>query len=63
MRLYINIMDSTLNIVELIENKPIACLSDTYQNNLLAKIKTNFTNNEQQFITTVSGFSTRRKQQ
>jgi len=37
MRLYINIMDTTLNIVELIENNPIARLSDTYQNNLLAK--------------------------
>jgi hypothetical protein len=43
-------MDSTLNIVELIENNPIARLSDTYQNKLLAKIKTNFTNNEQQLF-------------
>ena len=43
-------MATTLNIVELIENNPIACLSDTYQNNLLAKIKTNFTNNEQQLF-------------
>ena len=50
MRLYINIMDTTLNIVELIENNPIARLSDTYQNNLLAKIKTNFTDNEQQLF-------------
>ena len=50
MRLYINIMDTTLNIVELIENNPITQLSDTYQNNLLAKIKTNFTDNEQQLF-------------
>jgi hypothetical protein len=43
-------METTLNIVELIENNPIARLSDTYQNKLLAKIKTNFTNNEQQIF-------------
>jgi hypothetical protein len=43
-------MDTTLNIVELIENNPIARLSDTYQNKLLAKIKTNFTDNEQQLF-------------
>lgn len=43
-------METTLNIVELIENNPIARLSDTYQNKLLAKIKTNFTNNEQQLF-------------
>ena len=43
-------METTFNIVELIENNPIARLSDTYQNNLLAKIKTNFTNNEQQLF-------------
>ena len=43
-------MEATLNIVELIENNPIARLSDTYQNKLLAKIKTNFTNNEQQLF-------------
>jgi phage anti-repressor protein len=43
-------MEATLNIVELIENNPIARLSDTYQNKLLDKIKTNFTNNEQQLF-------------
>ena len=43
-------MDTTLNIVELIENNPIARLSNTYQNKLLAKIKTNFTDNEQQLF-------------
>jgi len=43
-------MDATLNIVELIESNPIARLSDTYQNNLLSKIKTNFSNNEQQLF-------------
>ena len=43
-------MNTTLNIVELIENNPIARLSNTYQNKLLAKIKTNFTDNEQQLF-------------
>jgi hypothetical protein len=47
---YIYIMDTTLNIVELIENNPIARLSTTYQNKLLAKIKTKFTDNEQQLF-------------
>ena len=43
-------MNTTLNIVELIENNPISRLSNTYQNKLLAKIKTNFTDNEQQLF-------------
>ncbi len=43
-------METTLNIVELIENNPVTKLSDTYQNKLLTKIKSNFTNNEQQLF-------------
>ena len=43
-------MAMTLNIVELIENNPVTKLSDTYQNKLLTKIKSNFTNNEQQLF-------------
>ena len=45
-------MDTTLNIVELIENNPIARLSNTYQNKLLTKIKERFTDNEQQIFVT-----------
>lgn len=44
----------TLNIVELIENNPITKLSNTYQSNLLKKIQSKFTNNEQQMF--VSSF-------
>jgi len=47
-------MDTSLNIVELIENNPITRLSGTYQNKLLTKIKNNFTDTEQQLF--VSSF-------
>ena len=43
-------MDASFNIVDLIENNPIARLSNTYQNNLLTKIKAKFTDNEQQIF-------------
>ena len=43
-------MESSLNIVELIENNPITRLSDTYQNKLLIKIKSRFTDAEQQMF-------------
>jgi len=42
-------MDS-FNIVDLIENNPITKLSPTYQNKLLTKIKSKFTENEQQLF-------------
>jgi hypothetical protein len=42
--------DASFNIVDLIENNPIARLSNTYQNNLLTKIKAKFTDNEQQIF-------------
>ena len=41
---------ATFNIVELIENNPITKLSTTYQNKLLTKIKTKFTETEQQLF-------------
>jgi phage anti-repressor protein len=41
---------TSLNIVELIENNPITRLSNTYQNRLLSKIKTNFNTEEQQLF-------------
>jgi len=44
----------SLNIVELIENNPITKLSNTYQGNLLTKIKEQFTDTEQQLF--VSSF-------
>ena len=44
----------SLNIVELIENNPITKLSNTYQGNLLRKIKDNFNDTEQQMF--VSSF-------
>lgn len=47
-------MNSSLDIVELIENNPITRLSNTYQNKLITKIKNNFTNTEQQLF--VSSF-------
>ena len=47
-------MDKTLNIVELIENNPIARISNTYQNKLLTKIKDKFLDSEQQMF--VSSF-------
>ena len=43
-----------LNIVELIENNPITKLSNTYQGNLLTKIKDQFTETDQQLF--VSSF-------
>ena len=43
-------MDSSFNIVDLIENNPITRLTNTYQHNLLTKIKANFTDNEQQIF-------------
>ena len=43
-------MDSSFNIVDLIENNPITRLTNTYQNKLLTKIKANFTDNEQQMF-------------
>ena len=43
-------MDSSFNIVDLIENNPITRLTNTYQNKLLTKIKANFTDNEQQIF-------------
>jgi len=42
------------NIVDLIENNPVSKLSATYQNKLLTKIKTKFTETEQQIF--VSSF-------
>ena len=44
----------SLNIVELIENNPITKLSNTYQGNLLTKIKEQFPDTEQQLF--VSSF-------
>ena len=43
-------MNTSLNIVELIENNPITRLSGTYQHKLLNKIKASFTDNEQQLF-------------
>ena len=43
-------MDTSLNIVELIENNPITRLTNTYQHKLLTKIKANFSDNEQQMF-------------
>ena len=49
-------MDS-FDIVNLIENNPISGLSPTYQNKLLIKIKTKFTETEQQlFVASFYGF-------
>ena len=42
--------DASLNIVELIENSPITKLSNTYQGNLLKKIQTKFTDQDQQMF-------------
>ena len=50
-------MDASFNIVELIENNPVATLSNTYQNKLLTKIKEEFTDYEQQmFVASFYGF-------
>ena len=47
----------SFNIVDLIENNPITTLSTTYQNKLLTKIKTKFTETEQQlFVASFYGF-------
>jgi len=43
-------MDTSLNIVDLIENNPITRLTDTYQHKLLTKIKANFNENAQQMF-------------
>ena len=43
-------MNAPFDIVDLIENNPIARLTNKYQNNLLTKIKENFTENEQQIF-------------
>jgi hypothetical protein len=40
-------MDTSFNIVELIENNPITKLSCTYQGRLLSKIKEKFNSKEQ----------------
>jgi len=47
-------MSKTLDIVELIENNPITRLSNTYNTRLLYKLKTNFTDFQQQLF--VSSF-------
>ena len=47
-------MDTSLNIVDLIENNPITRLSSTYQSKLLTKIKDGFSELEQQMF--VSSF-------
>ena len=50
-------MTTSFDIVDLIENNPITKLSTTYQNKLLTKIKTKFTENEQQiFVASFYGF-------
>ena len=47
----------SFNIVDLIENNPITKLSVTYQNKLLTKIQTKFTETEQQlFVVSFYGF-------
>jgi phage anti-repressor protein len=43
-------MINPLDIVDLIEKNPITRLSSTYQNKMLIKIKTKFTDNEQQMF-------------
>ena len=43
-------MATQLNIVELIEHNPITKLSDTYNSKLLTKIKTAFSDQEQQLF-------------
>ncbi len=45
-------MDISLNIIDSIEKNPIVNLSSTYQNKLLAKIKDNFNDTEQQLFVT-----------
>jgi hypothetical protein len=43
-------MESSLNIVQLIENNPITKLSNTYNSRLLVKIQNNFTELQQQLF-------------
>ena len=43
-------MDTSFNIVNLIENSPITKLNNTYNGKLLNKIKDNFTNYQQQLF-------------
>lgn len=45
-----NIMAGLLNIVELIEDNPVARLSGSYQNKMITKIKAKFTDNEQKIF-------------
>jgi len=47
-------MDTCFNIVEFIENNPVTKLSKQYQSKLLTKIKSNFTETQQQMF--VSSF-------
>lgn len=50
-------MTTSFDIVDLIENNPITKLSTSYQNKLLTKIKSKFTENEQQiFVASFYGF-------
>ena len=49
-----SIMDSSMNIVELIENNPITKLSSVYNGKFLSKIKESFNEFEQQLF--VSSF-------
>lgn len=48
----INIAENTLDIVNFIENNPITKLSNTYQNKLLTRIQSEFTEFEQQLFVT-----------
>jgi len=43
-------MDESLNIVDLIENNPLTRLTETYQHKLLCKIKSKFTDEDQQMF-------------
>jgi hypothetical protein len=43
-------MAKSFDIVKLLENNPINCLSNDYQSKLLNKIKENFNNEEQQLF-------------
>jgi hypothetical protein len=43
-------MNENLDIISLIENNPITKLSNTHNNKLLEKVKTHFSNNEQQLF-------------
>jgi hypothetical protein len=43
-------MDTSFNIVELIEKNPVTKLTKEYQSKLLTKIQSNFTENQQQMF-------------